>query len=116
MELRIWDFFLSNVFLQLSRKARLGCKVQIIQLPCAEMNVKADQVCQVAGWGRNRTGGENIDDLRVVSVSVINRYVCREQWPGLSASVICAGGYGTDKGFCQVWLLSFHCLCLLVSC
>uniref|UniRef100_A0A668UVG7 Peptidase S1 domain-containing protein n=1 Tax=Oreochromis aureus TaxID=47969 RepID=A0A668UVG7_OREAU len=56
---------------------------------------------QVAGWGKNRTGGENVDDLRVVSVSVINQYVCREQWPGLSANVICAGGYGTNKGFCQ---------------
>uniref|UniRef100_A0A668URC1 Peptidase S1 domain-containing protein n=1 Tax=Oreochromis aureus TaxID=47969 RepID=A0A668URC1_OREAU len=89
------------MLLKLSRKAQLGCKVQIIQLPCAEMNLKAGEVCQVAGWGKNRTGGENVDDLRVVSVSVINQYVCREQWPGLSANVICAGGYGTNKGFCQ---------------
>uniref|UniRef100_A0A3Q4NAJ5 Duodenase-1-like n=1 Tax=Neolamprologus brichardi TaxID=32507 RepID=A0A3Q4NAJ5_NEOBR len=89
------------MLLKLSRKAQLGCKVQIIQLPCAEMNVKADEVCQVAGWGRNRTGGENVDDLRVVNVSVINPEVCREQWPGLPVNVICAGGYGTDKGFCQ---------------
>lgn len=102
--------------LQLSRKAQLGCKVQIIQLPCAEITLEENQICQVAGWGKTKNDGSVVDDLRVVNVSVINPEVCREQWPGLPVNVICAGGYGTDKGFCQVWLLSFHCLCLLVSC
>uniref|UniRef100_A0A3Q0SF81 Peptidase S1 domain-containing protein n=1 Tax=Amphilophus citrinellus TaxID=61819 RepID=A0A3Q0SF81_AMPCI len=89
------------MLLKLSRKAQLGCHVQIIQLPCAEINLKENEICQVAGWGKTRTGGENVDQLREVDVSVINPQVCREQWPGLPANVICAGGYGTNKGFCQ---------------
>ncbi|XP_030582999.1 duodenase-1-like isoform X2 [Archocentrus centrarchus] len=89
------------MLLKLSRKAQLGCHVQIIQLPCAEINLKENEICQVAGWGKTRTGGETVDQLREVDVSVINPQVCREQWPGLPANVICAGGYGTNKGFCQ---------------
>uniref|UniRef100_A0A3Q0SFJ1 Peptidase S1 domain-containing protein n=2 Tax=Amphilophus citrinellus TaxID=61819 RepID=A0A3Q0SFJ1_AMPCI len=89
------------MLLQLSRKAQLGCNVQIIQLPCAETNLQENEICQVAGWGKTRTGGETVDHLREVNVSVINPQVCREQWPGLPANVICAGGYGTNKGFCQ---------------
>uniref|UniRef100_A0A3B4H4D0 Duodenase-1-like n=1 Tax=Pundamilia nyererei TaxID=303518 RepID=A0A3B4H4D0_9CICH len=89
------------MLLKLSRKAQLGCKVQIIQLPCAEITLEENQICQVAGWGKTKNGGSVVDDLRVVNVSVINPEVCREQWPGLPVNVICAGGYGTDKGFCQ---------------
>lgn len=94
--------------LQLSKKAQLDCSAHIIQLPCAEMNLKENETCQVAGWGKTRNGGSGTDELRVVDVSVINPHVCREQWPGLPANVICAGGFGTNKGFCQVCVLFFH--------
>uniref|UniRef100_A0A3P9DFA7 Peptidase S1 domain-containing protein n=1 Tax=Maylandia zebra TaxID=106582 RepID=A0A3P9DFA7_9CICH len=60
-----------------------------------------NQVCQVAGWGKTKRDGEPVDELRVVGVSVIDKQVCKKQWPGLPANVICAGGYKTTKGFCQ---------------
>lgn len=78
----------------------------VIQLPHAEIDLTANEVCQVAGWGKAMSGGEYVGELRVVDVSVINPQVCKNQWPQLPANVICAGGYGTSKGFCQVCILS----------
>uniref|UniRef100_A0A3P9B9X9 Granzyme B(G,H) n=1 Tax=Maylandia zebra TaxID=106582 RepID=A0A3P9B9X9_9CICH len=80
---------------------QLNERVQTIQLPPAEIHLEENQVCQVAGWGKTKTRGKSVDELRVVDVSVINQRVCEEQWPGLPANVICAGGYKTTKGFCQ---------------
>lgn len=56
----------------------------------------------MAGWGLTKSGGPLVHQLRVVDVSVISPEVCRENWPGLPDGLICAGGYGTNKGFCQV--------------
>uniref|UniRef100_A0A3Q0SBK4 trypsin n=1 Tax=Amphilophus citrinellus TaxID=61819 RepID=A0A3Q0SBK4_AMPCI len=97
------------MLLQLSRKAQLGCNVQIIQLPCAETNLQENEICQVAGWGKTRTGGETVDHLREVNVSVINPQVCREQWPGLPANVICgdSGGPLVCSGL-AVGIVSFN--------
>uniref|UniRef100_A0A3P9B5S1 Peptidase S1 domain-containing protein n=1 Tax=Maylandia zebra TaxID=106582 RepID=A0A3P9B5S1_9CICH len=72
-----------------------------IQLPHAEIDLTENEVCQVAGWGKTMNGGKTVGELRVVDVSVINPQVCKNQWPQLPANVICAGGYGTSKGFCQ---------------
>ena len=64
-------------------------------------------MCLVAGWGYVRTGGGTVDELREVNVSIINPEVCRERWPvNIPHNIICAGGYDTDKGFCQVCFLS----------
>ncbi|XP_063323760.1 chymotrypsin-like elastase family member 2A [Pelmatolapia mariae] len=89
------------MLLKLAEKVPLNDRVQTIQLPPAEINLKENQVCQVAGWGKTKTYGELVDELRVVDVSVINPRVCEELWHGLPANVICAGGYKTTKGFCQ---------------
>uniref|UniRef100_A0A3P9BBN4 Peptidase S1 domain-containing protein n=1 Tax=Maylandia zebra TaxID=106582 RepID=A0A3P9BBN4_9CICH len=80
---------------------KLGHGVEIIQIPHAEINLKENQVCQVAGWGKTETVDEPADELMVVNVSVITSKNCEEQWPGLPANVTCAGGYETTKGFCQ---------------
>uniref|UniRef100_A0A3Q0SBU0 Peptidase S1 domain-containing protein n=1 Tax=Amphilophus citrinellus TaxID=61819 RepID=A0A3Q0SBU0_AMPCI len=91
------------MLLKLSTKAQLGSNIQIIQLPHADMNLEENEVCQVAGWGS--TGNLiSPDELRVVDVSVINPQSCKEQWSPwlhLPDNAICAGGYGTKKGFCQ---------------
>ncbi|XP_039896167.1 trypsin-1-like isoform X1 [Simochromis diagramma] len=89
------------MLIKLSEKVKLGHGVETIQIAPAEINLKENQVCQVAGWGTTTTNGEPVDELRVVNVSVINPRVCEELWPGLPANVICAGGCGTNKGFCQ---------------
>lgn len=92
------------MLLKLSNKARLDNGVDIIQIPQHDMNLAADQQCQVAGWGYTRTGGSASHDLMVVDVSIIDPRVCDQvwrRWITLPANIICAGGYGTNKGFCQ---------------
>ena len=75
------------------------------------MNLRPNQMCHVAGWGKTEAGTA-VDDLRVVNVSVVDQNVCKRQWsnskwlPRLPANVICAGGYGTFNGFCDVSFLS----------
>uniref|UniRef100_A0A3P9BCC1 trypsin n=1 Tax=Maylandia zebra TaxID=106582 RepID=A0A3P9BCC1_9CICH len=96
------------MLIKLSEKVKLGHGVEIIQIPHAEINLKENQVCQVAGWGTTKTHGKPVDELMVVDVSVIDKQVCKEQWPDLPANVTCAGGYKTNKGFCQVCFLSFQ--------
>ncbi|XP_039896159.1 granzyme B(G,H)-like isoform X3 [Simochromis diagramma] len=89
------------MLIKLSEKVKLGHGVRIIPLPPAEINLKENQVCQVAGWGKTKTEGKLVDELMVVNVSVITSKNCEDQWPGLPSNVICAGGYETTKGFCQ---------------
>lgn len=76
------------------------------------MKIKDKSNCRVAGWGGTISQGKTVNELNAVDVPVVNLKVCREQWAqikfNLPANVICAGGYGTDKGFCQVRLLSVH--------
>ncbi|XP_042272868.1 mast cell protease 1A-like [Thunnus maccoyii] len=93
------------MLLKLSRKAHLGKKpIKPIKLPSHHMNLKGIKKCSVAGWGFTRTGGQIVDELREVNVSIIKLKVCKDKWlPGVKFphNIICAGGYGTDKGFCQ---------------
>uniref|UniRef100_I3JCP3 Anionic trypsin-2 n=1 Tax=Oreochromis niloticus TaxID=8128 RepID=I3JCP3_ORENI len=89
------------MLIKLSEKVQLGHGVRVIQIPHAEINLKENQVCQVAGWGKTKTEGELVDELMVANVSVITSKNCEDQWMILPANVICAGGYETTKGFCQ---------------
>lgn len=100
------------VFLQLSKKAQLNNRVKLIDLAKAGNQIKDNQKCSVAGWGFTKTGGKIVDDLEVVDVPLVNLNVCKKKWKefnvNLPASVICAGGINTNKGFCQVCFLFSH--------
>ncbi|KAL7396867.1 hypothetical protein ABVT39_012748 [Epinephelus coioides] len=97
------------MLLKLSKKARLNKRVQLIKLPKNEIKIKDKAKCRVAGWGYTKTGGRAVDVLQVADVSIIDPEVCKKEWlevPSkvqvqLPANVICAGGYGTKKGFCR---------------
>uniref|UniRef100_A0A672YV67 Peptidase S1 domain-containing protein n=3 Tax=Sphaeramia orbicularis TaxID=375764 RepID=A0A672YV67_9TELE len=94
------------MLLKLSTKAKLGHRVQPVQLPKTEMKVKDKAKCRVAGWGRTSTNSKTSPVLRVAGVSIINHKTCQKEWatvrrPPLPKNIICAGGYGTDKGFCR---------------
>ncbi|XP_044056245.1 granzyme B(G,H)-like [Siniperca chuatsi] len=92
------------MLLKLSRKARLGKKVltEKIKFPSHQMNLKENKKCHVAGWGFTRTGGELVNDLQEVEVSIIKLEKCQNAWDNiLPANIICAGGYEKKKGFCQ---------------
>ncbi|XP_054870998.1 duodenase-1-like [Amphiprion ocellaris] len=87
------------MLLKLSRKAQLNNRVKTIKFATSETNENAN--CYVAGWGMTETGGDTVNELRVVNVSIIDQQVCVDRWDGLPGNVICAGGYGTKAGFCQ---------------
>uniref|UniRef100_A0A3Q4H1M9 trypsin n=1 Tax=Neolamprologus brichardi TaxID=32507 RepID=A0A3Q4H1M9_NEOBR len=65
---------------------KVSKRIQFIQLPFHETTLNENDKCQVAGWGKIKTYGSVVDDLRVVDVSVISPQNC---------------GYNTTKGFCQ---------------
>ncbi|XP_067432217.1 mast cell protease 1A-like [Thunnus thynnus] len=91
------------MLLKLSEKARLGNRVQPIQLPKTEMKMKDKEKCHVAGWGQTGTGKSVAVHLQVVDVPIINLNDCKKIWAPfkLPDNVICAGGDDTKKGFCQ---------------
>uniref|UniRef100_A0A3Q2PG57 Peptidase S1 domain-containing protein n=1 Tax=Fundulus heteroclitus TaxID=8078 RepID=A0A3Q2PG57_FUNHE len=87
--------FVIFVHLQLSGKAPLNNGLKTIPLPSPEMNLTENQICSVAGWGKTETNPfGNVDDLRVVNVSLLNSQLCRAIWgDNFPSKVICAGGY-----------------------
>ncbi|XP_073332516.1 mast cell protease 1A-like [Pagrus major] len=88
------------MLLKLSESVPEGGTIRRIQLPPPNMNIQQDQICHVAGWGITEDG-RSVDDLRAVGVSVVDQNVCKHQWSGIPANVICAGGYQTHNGFCN---------------
>ncbi|KAM9763057.1 mast cell protease 4-like [Menidia menidia] len=90
------------MLLKLSQSANIGPRVKTIPLPTCQTNVRENQICSVAGWGKIKTVGAIVDKLRMVNVSVLTHQSCEEAWNGLPPNVLCAGaGPGSDKGFCQ---------------
>ncbi|XP_035997567.1 mast cell protease 1A-like, partial [Fundulus heteroclitus] len=89
------------MLLKLSGKAPLGNRLKAIPLRSPKTKLRENQICSVAGWGG--TGKDRfVNDLRVVNVSIINPKLCQAIWgENFPSKVICAGGYGTNKGFCQ---------------
>lgn len=60
----------------------------------------------MAGWGLTKHG-KRTDVLQMVEVPVVKTEYCRKEWREygrleLPKDVICAGGYNTATGFCQV--------------
>uniref|UniRef100_A0A3B3BNT6 Granzyme M n=1 Tax=Oryzias melastigma TaxID=30732 RepID=A0A3B3BNT6_ORYME len=93
------------MLLQLNKRVNFNDRVKPIRLPKRGMTVKEKSECTVAGWGKTRTGGEQVKELQMVNVSVISLDQCQRVWKKydgiLPDGVVCAGGYATDKGFCQ---------------
>lgn len=100
--LRVKHVYFLILCLQLTRKAQLDNTIQTVRLPDSEINIQENQQCRVAGWGDTQSFGKVVNELRMVDVFVINPQVCKDNWPGLPPKVICAGGFNTNKGFCQV--------------
>lgn len=96
---------------QLSRKAPL----KPVPLPQTVVKLMENTKCSVAGWGLTKTNGFGSQDLRVANVSIISHEVCGTLWAKvrvhLPEEVICAGGYNSDKGFCQVCMLNINVIC-----
>ncbi|XP_039667256.1 duodenase-1-like [Perca fluviatilis] len=82
------------MLLKLGGKDHWHFKGQPIQLPTSEINI--NEKCSVAGWGFTESNRHTVDVLRVVNVSITNQDVCKKEWSGLPANVICG-----DKGLCN---------------
>ncbi|KAF7203189.1 transmembrane protease serine 12-like [Nothobranchius furzeri] len=90
------------MLVKLAERAPLNSKTKTIPLPNSATNLKENQTCSVAGWGKTETHRYGVTELRVVSVSIIDPPICQEMWGNdLPRNIICAGGFGTKKGFCQ---------------
>lgn len=88
----------------MSQKAQLGDKVEVVQLPSESTSVLENQRCVVAGWGYTKTNGSLVNELLQAFVPVFSIEDCKKKWGSrLPHSVICAGGYNTNTGFCQVF-------------
>uniref|UniRef100_A0A3Q2QLX8 Granzyme K-like n=1 Tax=Fundulus heteroclitus TaxID=8078 RepID=A0A3Q2QLX8_FUNHE len=89
--------------LMLLKVTPLNNGLKTIPLASPETKLRENQICSVAGWGRTEKDPlNNVDDLRVVKVSIISPKLCQDKWgDNFPSKVICAGGYGTNKGFCQ---------------
>ncbi|XP_073536430.1 granzyme A-like [Phyllobates terribilis] len=84
--------------LQLSRDAELSPAVDILPLPDSDEDVKADTVCQVAGWGETENNKFS-DTLREVNVTIFDREQCKKIWRHkyvISDNMICTS-VGADK-------------------
>lgn len=90
---------------KLSDKVKLNKYVKTIKIPSKNKPVKPNTKCQVAGWGQTETQNK-VNELLVADVSTINITECKKQWNKvnfkLPANILCAGGYGTKSGACQV--------------
>lgn len=78
----------------------------VIKIPSKSKPVKPNSKCQVAGWGQTESNQKGVTDLLVADVLAINITDCKKQWEKvklkLPANVLCAGGYKTKSGACQV--------------
>ncbi|MEQ2304509.1 hypothetical protein AMECASPLE_027766, partial [Ameca splendens] len=93
------------MLLKLSEKVQLNDRVQLIQIPRAEMKLKDKAKCRVAGWGFSRPGGKVSNLLEVAQVSIISQKECKSKWKylrhNLPNNVTCALGHKTKTGFCK---------------
>ncbi|XP_068175971.1 mast cell protease 3-like [Antennarius striatus] len=93
------------MLLKLSKKVKMDKNVQKIRFPNSDIKIKDNAKCRVAGWGFTRNGGKTVNVLQVVDVPFVNLKVCKAKWHhfglDLPDSAICAGGYGSNKGFCK---------------
>nr|XP_033478642.1 trypsin-3-like [Epinephelus lanceolatus] len=95
------DFTKGNDIMLLKVAGEEGMNVGITTVELTDIQVEANKQCRVAGWGCTTPGGNTVDDLKVADVSIINLQDCKKKWPGLSADVICAGGYSTKRTLCK---------------
>ncbi|XP_039896168.1 granzyme B(G,H)-like isoform X2 [Simochromis diagramma] len=77
------------MLIKLSKKAHLRHGVQPIKFQPAEINLKENQVCQVAGWGKTETDDDDkpADELMVVAVDVSVSGVT-SKWPPWSPPIL----------------------------
>lgn len=92
---------------QLSKKLKNGKGVKTIKIPSKDKPLKTKTKCKVAGWGK--TEQENmVNDLLATDVLIINSTICQTMWKKvrqkLPNNVLCAGGFETKSGACQVRL------------
>ncbi|MBN3286079.1 MCT1A protease, partial [Polyodon spathula] len=93
------------MLLQLKPPVKLNKKMKLATLPKKEKQLKNGTKCIVAGWGVTKTEKPTTANLQVVDVTVVDKEECKKVWnkfkTEITAEMICAGGYKTDKGACQ---------------
>ncbi|KAG7327573.1 hypothetical protein KOW79_009179 [Hemibagrus wyckioides] len=89
------------MLLQLNKTIKKTKDISWITIPKKQnQDVKANQVCSIAGWGKQSDNGRSSDRLMEADVTVMDTQICEKQWgePFSVSSVVCSKSRG---GFCQ---------------
>ncbi|KAK3533567.1 hypothetical protein QTP70_023434 [Hemibagrus guttatus] len=89
------------MLLQLNKTIKKTKGISWITIPKKlNQDVKANQVCSIAGWGKQSDNGRSSDLLMEADVTVIDTKICEKEWgePFSVSSVMCSKNRG---GFCQ---------------
>ncbi|KAK2869133.1 hypothetical protein Q7C36_001004 [Tachysurus vachellii] len=89
------------MLLQLNKTIKKTKHISWISIPKKQnQDVKAKQVCSIAGWGRQSDNSRTSDRLMEVDVTVMDTNACEKKWgePFSVSSVVCTSRPG---GFCE---------------
>ncbi|KAI5101021.1 granzyme-like protein 1 [Silurus meridionalis] len=89
------------MLLQLNKTVTKTNNINWISIPKKKkQDVKAKQVCSIAGWGKKSEDGDSSRRLMEVDVTVMDIKECEKTWgqPFVVSSLVCTKGRG---GFCQ---------------
>lgn len=93
------------VLLELEQPLIFSDKVKAIALPnIHETEVVDGTLCSVSGWGNTHNPNESEDVLRVVTIPIINRNVCKKSYNyyrDITTQMICAGDYEQGGKDCK---------------
>ncbi|KAM5380121.1 hypothetical protein ACJZ2D_003768 [Fusarium nematophilum] len=88
---------------RLSTRVLTGSNISYATLPAQDSDPVAGSPATVAGWGFTRENGTSPVDLMKVSVPIVSRQTCRDQYgaSNITDSMVCAGLKEGGKDACQ---------------
>ncbi|XP_060720652.1 granzyme-like protein 1 [Tachysurus vachellii] len=89
--------FSDIMLLQLNKTIKKTKHISWISIPKKQdQNVKAKQVCSIAGWGRQSNNSRTSDRLMEVDVNIMDTKFCKLSWKDQFSisSMVCTNGHG----------------------
>lgn len=90
--------------LKLSSSLTFSNAVQPVILSRSRVDLKDDELVQVSGWGRIRTGGPLAETLQKINMPVLNQQECARIFTRINTitdRMFCAGHIGGDGDSCN---------------
>lgn len=105
-----YDFAL----LKLRKSLEFTQNVKPVKLTEQDKSPSAGTLCTVSGWGNTQNPNESSEQLRAVSVPVVDQDVCDkayQEFSGVTPRMLCAGLDQGGKDSCKDLYLKKKCLC-----